>query len=278
MNSLRNVSRGDVADPVGGVVLPDVVADGLEQVGLAQAGVAVDEQRVVLPGRGLGHGEGGGVGEAVGRADDEGVEGVPRVDVVRPELHHRVPGAGRGGRWGARRSRPARARAARSRGPARRRRRRSRRGRRAPARGSGPRSAPWPGTTGRRGVSRAPSKLTGAGGLEGGEPHRFGHLGPQDPGALVPQPLCLVHAEPASCSRDVHSDVHTCGKARRPARTGARDEPVDATGRPPSTVGRGGGTQPPPAAVTGSGTVAPRSPALARGPVDFVIAQVRGGG
>ena len=47
---------------------------------LPEAGVAVDEQRVVGPGRGFGHRLGGGVGEAVGRGDDEGVEGVAGIE------------------------------------------------------------------------------------------------------------------------------------------------------------------------------------------------------
>ena len=80
---------GDVAHPVGGVVLAHVVADGLQEVGLAEAGVAVDEQRVVLAGGRLGDGERGGVGEPVGRPDDEGLEGVPGVDV----LHRQGAGA-----------------------------------------------------------------------------------------------------------------------------------------------------------------------------------------
>ncbi len=50
--------------------------DRVQQVGLAQPGLAVDEQRVVGLGRRLGHGHGGRVREAVGRADDEAVEGV----------------------------------------------------------------------------------------------------------------------------------------------------------------------------------------------------------
>ena len=79
----------DVADQEVGVVLPHEVGDGLEEVGLAQAGVAVDEQRVVGQRRPLGHGEGGGVGEAVGRADDEGVEGVLRVQRLGAGLRRR---------------------------------------------------------------------------------------------------------------------------------------------------------------------------------------------
>ena len=54
--------------------------DRVEQVGLAQPGLAVDEQRVVGLGRRLGDRDRGGVGEPVARADDEGVEGVLRVE------------------------------------------------------------------------------------------------------------------------------------------------------------------------------------------------------
>ena len=56
----------------------DGVADGQQQVGLAEPGVSVDEQRVVGLARILGHGGGGRVGEAVGVADDEVVEGIAR--------------------------------------------------------------------------------------------------------------------------------------------------------------------------------------------------------
>jgi hypothetical protein len=50
------------------------VPDRVQQVGLAQAGVAVDQQRVVrLAGR-LGDGDGGGVGEPVAGPDHEGLE------------------------------------------------------------------------------------------------------------------------------------------------------------------------------------------------------------
>lgn len=54
--------------------------DGVEQVGLAQSGVAVDEERVVGLRRSLGHRDRCGVGEAVRRADDEVVEVVLRVE------------------------------------------------------------------------------------------------------------------------------------------------------------------------------------------------------
>src|SRR5664279_4782125 len=66
-------------------------------MGLADAGRAADEERVVRLRGHLGHGEGGRVGEPVGVADDELVEGqlgVGQWPAVRGEL-------GRAGRWGA---------------------------------------------------------------------------------------------------------------------------------------------------------------------------------
>ena len=72
-----------------------VVPDGVQQVGLAQPGVAVDEQRVVRLGRRLGDRDGRGVGEPVARADDEGVEGVLRVQPGQLDLlGHLGVGAG----------------------------------------------------------------------------------------------------------------------------------------------------------------------------------------
>ena len=70
-----------VADHEGRVVLLDVVADGVQQVGLAQPAGPVDGQRVVGAGRRLGHAERRGVGELVGAADDEGLEGLLGADV-----------------------------------------------------------------------------------------------------------------------------------------------------------------------------------------------------
>ena len=54
----------------------DGVGDGVEQVGLAQAGLPVDEQGVVVLRRVLGHRQGGGVGQLVGVAHHEALEGV----------------------------------------------------------------------------------------------------------------------------------------------------------------------------------------------------------
>ena len=52
------------------------LADGKQQVGLAEAGVAVDKQGVVRAAGLLRYGDGGVVREAVGVADDEAVKGV----------------------------------------------------------------------------------------------------------------------------------------------------------------------------------------------------------
>ena len=70
---------GDVPDPGPGVEAADVVADRVQQVGLAQTGVAVDQQRVVRLARRLGDRDRGGVREPVRAADDEGLEGVLRI-------------------------------------------------------------------------------------------------------------------------------------------------------------------------------------------------------
>ena len=116
---------GRVADGQPGAVLGDVVGDRVQQVGLAEAGRAADEERVVGQAGHLGHGERGRVGEPVAVADHELVERQARVELLRDR------GAlGLGARRG--RPRPA-ARARRSprarRGRARSRRRRSAGGR-----------------------------------------------------------------------------------------------------------------------------------------------------
>ena len=71
----------DVARRQPARVLADVVADRLQEVCLAEAGAAVDEERVVrLRGR-LGDGERRRVGEAVRRSDHEEIERVLRVEL-----------------------------------------------------------------------------------------------------------------------------------------------------------------------------------------------------
>ena len=58
----------------------DFLADGLHQVGLAEAGAAVDEERVITDAGFLGHRLAGGVGELAVSTDHEAREGVGRVE------------------------------------------------------------------------------------------------------------------------------------------------------------------------------------------------------
>ena len=67
-----------------------MMADGLEEVGLAETDPAVDEERVVGAGRGFGHGQGSGVGEFTVGSDHERIEHVVRVEPL---------GAGDSGRF-----------------------------------------------------------------------------------------------------------------------------------------------------------------------------------
>ncbi len=71
----------DVLDPHPGKEALGVVAGGVQQVRLAEAGLTPDEERVVGAGRRLGDGQRRGVREPVGRADDERVERVAAVEV-----------------------------------------------------------------------------------------------------------------------------------------------------------------------------------------------------
>ena len=73
---VEELLRRDVAHDGVRVEFDAVMADGVEEMCLAEAGVRVDEQRVVVVTGLLGDGESGGVGEAVGLADDEVVERV----------------------------------------------------------------------------------------------------------------------------------------------------------------------------------------------------------
>jgi hypothetical protein len=60
--------------------LAELVADGLDQMGLAEAGAAVDEERVERAGGVFGDRLRGGVRELVGTADDERGEAVARAE------------------------------------------------------------------------------------------------------------------------------------------------------------------------------------------------------
>ena len=84
----------DVDDARLGLPLFQQVRDGVEQVRLAEAGVAVDKQRVVVLGRALGHGARRGIGELVLRADDVGFkrEAVGVCEVARMVGRHAVVG------------------------------------------------------------------------------------------------------------------------------------------------------------------------------------------
>jgi hypothetical protein len=72
---------GDIADGGVGLAALDLVADGLHEMGLAHADAAVKEEGVVGLGRALRDGLGGGGGELVAGADDEGIELVARVEL-----------------------------------------------------------------------------------------------------------------------------------------------------------------------------------------------------
>ena len=65
----------DVGDLGSGVVAADDVGDGVDQVGLAKAGVPVDQQGVVVLGRMLRNRHRRRVGQLVGGAHHEGLEG-----------------------------------------------------------------------------------------------------------------------------------------------------------------------------------------------------------
>ena len=64
-----------------GLAALHLVADGVHQVGLAHADAAIEEERIVGARGPLGDGQRGGAGKLVAVADDEGVEGVARVEL-----------------------------------------------------------------------------------------------------------------------------------------------------------------------------------------------------
>ena len=70
---------GKVNHARGFLVVDHVVADGLQQVRLAQAASAVNEKGIVDLGGRLGDRHGGSLRKLVVRSDDKGVERVPRI-------------------------------------------------------------------------------------------------------------------------------------------------------------------------------------------------------
>ncbi len=71
-----------VAQAHGRIALLDGVPDGVHQVGLAHAHAAVEEERVISFGRLLGDRARGCMGKLIGFADDKGVEGIARVQLM----------------------------------------------------------------------------------------------------------------------------------------------------------------------------------------------------
>ena len=88
----EGLGRG-VADGRAAAVGRDVVPDRVQEVRLAEAGRAADEERVVGDAGHLGDREGGGVREAVGVADDELLEGLARVEAGREGARRSCGGA-----------------------------------------------------------------------------------------------------------------------------------------------------------------------------------------
>ena len=96
---------GRVPDPGAAAELRGVVADGVEQVGLAESRRRVEEQGVVRLAGQFGHRQRGRVGQAVAVADDELLEAVARVEGVLDDHWgrlgspaRRLGSPGRGGR------------------------------------------------------------------------------------------------------------------------------------------------------------------------------------
>ena len=87
-------------------MLQDVLSDGVHQVRLAQSDPAVDEERVVRSRRRFGDGSTRGVRKLVRRSDDEGVEGVAKIQTAGAGRRRRR-WAGREGFVGAQRNRRA---------------------------------------------------------------------------------------------------------------------------------------------------------------------------
>ena len=80
---------GDVRQLEALIVMEHVLSDRMHQVRLPKTHAAIDEQRVVGPRRRLRDRATGGVSELIGRADDERVERVSRIEARRAgHLHH----------------------------------------------------------------------------------------------------------------------------------------------------------------------------------------------
>ncbi len=79
MNFSADIDTTRAVGPAG----EEILADGVQQMGLAAPGAAVDEQwveRHLVGGR---QRLGGGRGDFIGLADDEGVEAVARIEIGR---------------------------------------------------------------------------------------------------------------------------------------------------------------------------------------------------
>ena len=62
------------------------MTDGVKEVGFAQSDGAMDEERVVGPGGGVGHGLGGGVGKLAVYPGHKGLKGVAADEFSRERL------------------------------------------------------------------------------------------------------------------------------------------------------------------------------------------------
>ena len=72
----------DIDDAVGRAGAGDVTGDGIEKVGFAQTGLAVDKQGVIGTGRFLRYGIGGRMGKLVAAAHDEALKSVVGIDGI----------------------------------------------------------------------------------------------------------------------------------------------------------------------------------------------------
>jgi hypothetical protein len=71
---------GDIDEHQGGILLEDLVGNGVEKVSLSKAHTTVNEKRVVSPSRRLGNSAGRGMGELVAGTDDEALKGVFHIE------------------------------------------------------------------------------------------------------------------------------------------------------------------------------------------------------